>query len=429
MMNDSPGWTTPGSTDPDPGDASVAGQSPAGQEREDAPTAPPSASTRTPAAGPDSESSAPSSSWSRRQPPGGGGGWFSPANSPLPRQPAPGSRQPSRTGWGAGWAPQRPPAAHRPGVVPLRPLSVGEILDGALSTVRAQWRAALGYCLAVAVCVQAANTVVTGLWFRDLPGLDVLRETPDASTRETVHALGHALGGSAATSLIGFLGLVLATGGLAVLTGRSVLGLRAAPRFVWTQTRRRLPALFGLLIALPALVLATLAVAVGPGLLVTAAGAKASGTALLLVGAVLGGAVALWLWMRYSLAVPALMLEGQGIVEALRRSAKLVRGAWWRVFGVQLLALAIAFVIGAVWEVPTSTVATAIGGENAAEWLSGEAVYADWSFLVVIGLGAVVSSTLSLPFLGAVSSLLYVDQRIRRESLDVELVRSTRAGH
>src|SRR5437588_7746932 len=57
-------------------------------------------------------------------------------------------------GWGqAGWGQPRPPEV-KPGVVPLRPLGVGEILDGAISCMRSYPRPMLGLSAIVAVAAQ-----------------------------------------------------------------------------------------------------------------------------------------------------------------------------------------------------------------------------------------------------------------------------------
>ena len=120
------------------------------------------------------------------------------------------------------------------------------------------------------------------------------------------------------------------------------------------------------------------------------------------------------------------MLEKQGIIKALRRSFKLVRGAWWRVFGIQLLAVVLVFIVGAIVEIPTSLIAMVIGGDNAMDWLSGESVSVGWTFLIVVGVGGVISSTITFPISAGVTALLYMDQRIRREALDLELARAAR---
>ena len=47
-------------------------------------------------------------------------------------------------------------------------------------------------------------------------------------------------------------------------------------------------------------------------------------------------------------------------------------------------------------------------------------------YLLLTAVGTVLTSALLQPFQAAVSALLYVDQRIRKEAFDVELM--TRAG-
>ena len=43
-------------------------------------------------------------------------------------------------------------------------------------------------------------------------------------------------------------------------------------------------------------------------------------------------------------------------------------------------------------------------------------------YLLLIAVGTVISSAILQPFQAAVSALLYVDQRIRKEAYDVELL-------
>jgi hypothetical protein len=49
------------------------------------------------------------------------------------------------------------------------------------------------------------------------------------------------------------------------------------------------------------------------------------------------------LFTRWSLAVPAVMLEGRSPRDAMRRSAELVKGHGWRVFAIFLTVTACAF--------------------------------------------------------------------------------------
>ena len=55
-----------------------------------------------------------------------------------------------------------------------------------------------------------------------------------------------------------------------------------------------------------------------------------------------------------------------------------------------------------------------------------DAQYATLSFAIVNAVSSVVQAAFVAPFTAAVTSLQYVDQRIRKEAFDVELM--TRAG-
>lgn len=404
-MNDSPGWAPPGSSPSDEPDHDA--------RRQDEPAGP--SVPQQPVWG---------ANWVQRQPPAGR--WTAPTGGPTPPPAPPTGRAPGGRAPG-GWGPGRhqPPAAPRPGVIPLRPLGVSEILSGAIATMRAHWRTVLGISLIVSVVTQGLATAATGLWFKDnrgsaVPSLD----GPDATVGEAMRAVGSALGESGVTLLLGVLGTIVTTALLTVVTARAVLGRSVSSGEAWTGARRHLLQLCGLLFLIPAIAIAVVAAGMTPGLLLAAAGVDSEGAALASLGGLAAAGVAVWLWVRFSLAAPALMLEKQGILAALRRSAKLVRGAWWRVFGVQLLAVGAAFVVGAIVEVPTSLVGMVVGGDHAMDWLSGKAVSVGWTFLVVIGAGGVISSTITFPVSAGVTALLYMDQRIRREALDLELARA-----
>ncbi|MEU8827413.1 hypothetical protein [Streptomyces sp. NPDC048636] len=415
-MNDSPGRIPPGSSPSDEPDDGTRQQG----EPSDRPV-PEQPGPEQPVWG---------AGWSRRQPPAGR--WpASSGGTPTPPPPTPPGR-PQGGGWGPppqgggwpnnGW--RTPPPTPRPGVIPLRPLGVAEILDGAIATMRAHWRTVLGISLAVAILTQGLVTAATGLWFRNAStSTDVLKD-PDATLSEAMRAVGSAMGDSAVTLLIGVLGTILTTALLTVVTARAVMGRSVSTGEAWGGARPHLLQLCGLLFLIPLIAAGVMAAGMAPGVLLTLAGVESEGAALAALGGLAGAGVATWLWVRLSLAAPALMLEKQGIIAALRRSAKLVRGAWWRVFGVQLLAIVLIFIVGAIVEIPTSMAAMVIGGDNAMDWLSGEAVSVGWTFLIVVGIGGVISSTFTFPISAGVTALLYMDQRIRREALDVELARA-----
>src|SRR5262245_47192942 len=83
-------------------------------------------------------------------------------------------------------APPPPPGAAsgygKPGVIPLRPLSVGEILDGAVTTMRRHPALVFGIAALVAVISAALTLVANYFLLRDLPNLTA--PGPAASQQE-----------------------------------------------------------------------------------------------------------------------------------------------------------------------------------------------------------------------------------------------------
>ena len=67
------------------------------------------------------------------------------------------------------------------------------------------------------------------------------------------------------------------------------------------------------------------------------------------------------------------MLEKQGIVKSMSRSAKLVRGSWWRVLGIQLLAAIIASIVAAIVVVPFTFIGAALDGDGISDLFNGDA--------------------------------------------------------
>ncbi|MEU7009614.1 hypothetical protein [Streptomyces sp. NPDC046332] len=395
-MNDTPGWTSPGSAPSD-------GQDGSGVPR---PTTPG-----------DANGSAPQ--WSKDQPPAG---QWSPPTAPVPGQaqapgPAPGPGQ----GWGGrppygNWG--KPPAA-KPGVIPLRPLGMGEILDGAVSTMRTYWRTVLAITVTVAVISQIADILVQRYLVPEPVEIN-----PDASSSEAVAQLGDTLQRSLVASVPAILILLMATlvsaALLTVVISRAVLGRPVSIGAAWREARPRLLQLLGLTLLLPLMGAAIMLVALLPGTLV----GDAAGGLLVALGA-LGGMVAIvWLMVRFSLASPALMLERQGIVSSLKRSAKLVQGSWWRIFGITLLTQLLLFIMAMIIAIPFAIIGIAADGEGISGLLSGSTPEFGWTFLIITGIGGVVTNAIAYPISAGVTVLLYIDQRIRREALDLELARA-----
>lgn len=444
-MNDTPGWASPGSAPSD-------GREPGASGPADRPSGPDG-----PTEQPGAEPTGPGTKWSKEQPPPGQWsaptGPTAPGQAPPPPPPGPGWGTPppgppgggygpgghagpggyggqgggyggygapgGHGGWGGGWG--GPPPAAKPGVIPLRPLGVGEILDGAVSTMRTYWRTVLGISLTVAVFTEIIVVLLQGLVLDDT-STEAIND-PDATLSELGDALTETTINSGVVFLISLIGTVLATALLTTVTSRAVLGKPVTTGEAWRDARPQVLKLFGLILLLLLVVAGVITVGMAPGLLVTATAGGAAGVALTALGFAAGGVVSVWLMVRLSLASPALMLEKQGIRKAMGRSMKLVRGSWWRVFGIQLLATIIANVVASIIVIPFTFLAATLGGDGIGGFLEGTGDLG-WTFLVISGIGSVIGSTITFPITAGVAVLLYIDQRIRREALDLELARA-----
>jgi hypothetical protein len=157
-------------------------------------------------------------------------------------------------------------------------------------------------------------------------------------------------------------------------------------------------------------------VSIAPGLLIALAGATVAGVLICVVGGLAGCLFALYVAISLSLTTPALMLEKQGIIPSLTRSRNLVRGSWWRVFGISLLAGIIASVISGIISAPF-----ALAGPGLAIFSGSVGSAFDFTSLLVSGIGGLIGSTLVGPFSSGVVALIYLDRRMRAEGLDQTL--------
>ncbi|MBT2467187.1 glycerophosphoryl diester phosphodiesterase membrane domain-containing protein [Streptomyces sp. ISL-66] len=408
-MNDSPGWATPGSS-PSDGEGSHGTQPPAPASQ--------------PSGGEGGDGGDPK--WSAEQPPPGQ--W----SSPTPGQtPPPGPGQPpagAPQGWGSSGGQQlghggypAPPGgqggwnqarAVKPGVIPLRPLGLGEILDGAVATMRKHWRSVLPITLVVAVVVQLTSVLIQKFAFGDI----VLDQSETASVEDQINAVGATASLTLAEMFIQLVGTIAATAMLTMIFSRAVLGHASSIGGAWRESRSQLPRLFALTLLLGVGTLLLVGVLLLPAILTESVGL-----------AVLGGFAAvglvLWLWIKLSLASPALMLEKATLAKACARSWKLVKGSWWRIFGITFLTNLITGFVAGIIVVPLTFLGAALFG-GGLEGLAGGTGSNSWGFLILAGIGGIIGLTITMPMQSGVTVLLYVDQRIRREALDLELARA-----
>ncbi|MFF3862910.1 hypothetical protein [Streptomyces sp. NPDC002209] len=406
-MNDSPGRAVPG---PSPSDGERPG-APEGRGGTEGGTPPP-------AGGP---------KWSAEQPPAGE--WSSPG---TPQPPKPPQQQPQPgAGWGS-YGPQGPqggqygypggpgqwgkPPAAKPGVIPLRPLDLGEILDGAVATMRTHWRTVLPITLVVATVVQVISVLVQKYTYADL----AIASDPgsQADLKEALDALGGSMVALLANGFVQLIGTIVATAMLTMIFSRAVLGHGSSIGEAWREARPQLPRLLGLTLLLALGGILVVLVLLLPGILLGSIG-------IALVGGLAALPLLVWLALKFSLASPALMLEKSSVLTSLRRSSRLVQGSWWRIFGITALTGLITAFVSAIIVWPLTAVGLAIGlADGGMEGLENGTAATGWAPLILSAVGAVIAQTITMPIQSGVTVLLYVDQRIRREALDLELARA-----
>jgi hypothetical protein len=304
-------------------------------------------------------------------------------------------------------------------VVPLRPLGLGEILDGAVGILRRYPRPALGLSALVALASTLLNVVLLLTAFQPLLDFDpATLERGDSAELEG--AIGGLAAGGGATLLVGLVANVVLTGVITAVVGKAVLGQPLTIGQAWRQVRPHLLPLLGLAVLVLVIVYAVLVVGITVGVVIIALG----GAVFALIGVpliLLSAAAAVYLYIRLALAPSALVLEHIGIRASLRRSAVLVKGDWWRVLGILLLTLVISQFVSAIVQLPFQAAGFLPGfGGGFEEVSTGE--------LIVSSIGSGIALTLVAPFTAGVRALLYVDRRMRAEGLDVALAATASGG-
>src|SRR4051794_9478450 len=357
----------------------------------------------------------PPPSYARPPPPG-----WAPPPPPLPSYTGHVPAQPGQVA-AAPWvpAPGMLGAAHKPGALPLRPLGLGDMYDAAFRIIRFNPRATVGSAVLVAAVAMALPVLATAVftWAADL-SLD--RADGELSTADTVGAIS-AFGSYGVGSVLQSLGLVLVTGMIAHVTAAAAVGRRLSLREAWRAAPGKRWRLLGLalLIGLMVAGLVLLYALTWIPVVLSDRGAVMVVYGVVTVPAFL--ALLCWFYVRVCyLPVPALMLEPVGVGGALRRAFALTRRQFWRTFGIALLTRVVTGIAGSLLSLPIT--------------LAGQVVLlgSDSSRFAVLGMvvsyaaASVVSAAFVAPFTTAVTSVQYLDQRMRKEAYDVELM--ARAG-
>ena len=247
------------------------------------------------------------------------------------------------------------------------------------------------------------------------------RALTSGDTEDLVYSLGSSMGSFAADGLT-LLATAFLSGMLALTVWDAVLGRKSSPADAWHRfSPRFVPVLLATLligiIEFVAIVVVLLVFLI-PFFLVVVNTASARSYDSASAG--IGGALSIIFLMIVALIVvgcfftvkfaftsSAVVLEGLGPVDAIKRSWSLSKGSFWRILGRILL---IGVVIGLISSVLGAVVGAILGvGANAAESVG---MFVAFSAFVSALLSAVV-----IPVQSSFYTLMYLDERMRKENL------------
>ena len=258
--------------------------------------------------------------------------------------------------------------------VPMRPMTIGDILDGAFAVIKARPRVVLTIVVVFVVPLQILIAYLQRDALAGLSLLDALDEPTQGASADAGGDLGLAI------SLLGpMLVLPFVAGAIARLVSAWYAGGDPSAGEAMLAAGRRWWALAAAtLLALP-LKLAGLVVLVLPGLMVVTV---------------------------FLVTAPAIVVEDLGPIAGMRRSWRLTVRRFWPSMGVAVLSGLVAYLMGQA----LGAVTTLVGAElsPAFGWI-----------LVAAGTSAI--ALLTTPFVAAATVLVYLDLRIRSEGLDLEL--------
>jgi hypothetical protein len=265
---------------------------------------------------------------------------------------------------------------YRTGPLPLHPMTLSDILDGAFKLLKANWRTVLLITAVFVVPLHLISAFVQRNVYGGRSLFDAVNN-PALSSSDTSDARLVIAG---VVALVSLLVAPFVAGAISKVVAASYLGgeetvgsaLRATGRRTWPLFAawvlvHLLEGIGGLFCILPGLIFMALFVAVAP----------------------------------------AIVIEELGPIQGMRRSWRLLSSRLFRVMGIALVAGLLAGVVGNALGTVPSFAALAIG------------LRYGWPLLAA---GSILSALITTPFVAIVATLIYFDGRIRQEGFDLELM-------
>jgi len=277
----------------------------------------------------------------------------------------------------------RPPALKvanpRTGPLPLHPMGLSDVLDGAFKLFKGNARSVILLTAAFAVPIQ----LLAAFFQRDLlggAGISDLLNDPSTALASAEGGDTAGVAGALLTALATALVMPVVAGAICRVVAASYLGEEMSPGDALRAVASRwwafavawvlvhlLEAIGFLMLVLPGLMVMSLMVAVAP----------------------------------------AIAIEGLGPIRGMKRSARLVRRRLFPVMGIALASGMLASAVGVALGFIPQTAAVFVG----LRW--------GWPLLA---LGSIITGVVVTPFVAIVATLVYFDGRIRQEGLDLQVM-------
>ncbi|HEX2045106.1 MAG TPA: hypothetical protein VHF23_05715 [Gaiellaceae bacterium] len=265
--------------------------------------------------------------------------------------------------------------------VDLRPLSVGEVLDVA---IKIYWRNAATLLGLVVLVVAPVQLLVSLVYLSAVPDYEqggFLGPAPGEPL--DTDELWIQLSATAVGIVLTFLATTLATAACFKAVADAYVGEPSRWRTSLGFAARRIHSVLWVTVL---------------------------GTVLTALGLLLLVIPAIWLWVSFAVAVPALLTEGVKGRRALGRSRRLVRGRWWPTFGILLLGTILAGIVSGV-------VGGLLGGLLLTDVGDGEL-----GAVALDAAASTIATVLTTPFTAAFVAVVYFDLRVRKEGFDLQLL-------
>ena len=127
-----------------------------------------------------------------------------------------------------------------------------------------------------------------------------------------------------------------------------------------------------------------------------------------------------WL-LAWSLVVPITVLEGGGLRATIRRSRKLTAGRRGRILAIYLLIFLLTYAVAVLFQVPYFIL---VGGRA----FSTHPGHQGTLRVMVSAIGTFLSTSFVGPLLEIAFTLIYYDERVRKEGFDLQLMMLTLEG-